>query len=61
MDIFYGILAILSIFTLITLVDRVCKCIEHCAVSRSYGIALSSGLNIKREQMENHLKNESKR
>ena len=53
MTIFQYTLLIVVIFICVyTLVDRICKCIEHCATAKAYGEFRKAGSMTKMDDVE---------
>ena len=48
----YTLLIVVISICVYTLVDRICKCIEHCATAKAYGEFRKTGSMTKMEDVE---------
>lgn len=55
-----GLLMLLGSFCIFTILNRICSCIEHCATARAVGKLNIQGLNIKYEDVEKFVNEQSK-
>lgn len=53
------IAAIAIFFYLFFLIDRICKCVEYCSLTRAYGNFAKAGIQTKMEELDKNIERDT--